>query len=1018
MAENRALRAERDELRARLDEVELRLLETSPGAVTVPDVGPAPAATPQPPPTPAPSQQLAPPPTTAAPPSRTAVPTPRPPAPLVPSRSTRSTPASPATRPPLDLPDLNPLLRPWQRDAVDAWRRAGQRGVVEAVTGAGKTFVGISAARDTLAAGGRVLVIVPTTELQEQWFRVLAEKLPDVDIGRLGGGRQDDLSSCDILVAIVNSAASRTLRPRPGDLLVADECHRYGAPTFAQALEPGFEQRLGLTATFEREDDGVATYLRPYFGEVVFTLWYDRARADGVIAPFDIALGAVELTPQEQADYDTAGEQMASIARALQHRHGIPREPYDRFVAEVNRLSRDRGHPASRAARAYLAQLSARRSLLAESRGKLDALALLEPAVRRAHGALIFTQTKESAENAADLFEDAGIPASALFSGLDREERRDRMDAFRERAARLLAAPRVLDEGVDVPEADLAVVVAGSRSRRQLVQRLGRVLRPKQDGRAARLVMLYAKGTVEDPTLYRDSPLTAVLPHSRRSADFDLPEGRAELLRFLIGEDVDTTWPDTEPRRGMEQTETNRPSPEPRTARTGPPPHTSAASAPRAPARKKAAAKSGHRKSTIGGTRSPVRHGEWPPGTEANRFFDVDSVNEESSAFEWDEEESDALRLARNEAEAVVAADSVRAYLKQIGKVALLTAEQEVDLAERIEAGVFAAERLRQTEAEGRRLSPQLRRDLSWIVRDGERAKVHMIEANLRLVVSLAKRYTGNGLPFLDLIQEGNLGLIRAVEKFDHTQGNKFSTYATTWVKQFMTRALADQSRTIRIPVHMVERLNGFQREIREAEQKGQTVDTLEEMARVAGEAVSDVRRYQELLRQPWSLDQLLEDPDLTSTFDSLVTDDAERENAAAMHEAARWALNSVEPRAQQVLRMRFGFATGEPMTLEEIGTHLGVTRERIRQIEAKALERLAGKVTRDLMWRTPSNRTPPPSPTPAQPVKRDLAARRSLVEAFLQQSAGTAPSYADHVATISPDSQTETELGAFKEPL
>ncbi|MCW2675751.1 MAG: rpoD, partial [Modestobacter sp.] len=170
----------------------------------------------------------------------------------------------------------------------------------------------------------------------------------------------------------------------------------------------------------------------------------------------------------------------------------------------------------------------------------------------------------------------------------------------------------------------------------------------------------------------------------------------------------------------------------------------------------------------------------------------------EGPEFEWDdEEESEALRQARKDAELTASADSVRAYLKQIGKVALLTAEEEVDLAKRIEAGLYGAERLRQVEEEGQKLPPQMRRDLNWIVRDGERAKNHLLEANLRLVVSLAKRYTGRGMAFLDLIQEGNLGLIRAVEKFDYTKGYKFSTYATWWIRQAITRAMADQARTI-----------------------------------------------------------------------------------------------------------------------------------------------------------------------------------------------------------------------------
>ncbi|HEY0401373.1 MAG TPA: sigma-70 family RNA polymerase sigma factor, partial [Blastococcus sp.] len=178
---------------------------------------------------------------------------------------------------------------------------------------------------------------------------------------------------------------------------------------------------------------------------------------------------------------------------------------------------------------------------------------------------------------------------------------------------------------------------------------------------------------------------------------------------------------------------------------------------------------------------------------------EAEETTEGGGDFEWDdEEESEALRQARKDAELTASADSVRAYLKQIGKVALLNAEEEVDLAKRIEAGLYGAERLRQVEEENQKISPQMRRDLNWIVRDGERAKNHLLEANLRLVVSLAKRYTGRGMAFLDLIQEGNLGLIRAVEKFDYTKGYKFSTYATWWIRQAITRAMADQARTIR----------------------------------------------------------------------------------------------------------------------------------------------------------------------------------------------------------------------------
>ncbi|MGB9376181.1 MAG: sigma-70 family RNA polymerase sigma factor, partial [Mycobacteriales bacterium] len=215
------------------------------------------------------------------------------------------------------------------------------------------------------------------------------------------------------------------------------------------------------------------------------------------------------------------------------------------------------------------------------------------------------------------------------------------------------------------------------------------------------------------------------------------------------------------------------------------------------------------------------------------------SDDEETPAaeFTWDEEdeESEALRQARKDAELTASADSVRAYLKQIGKVALLNAEQEVDLAKRIEAGLYASERLKQSEDGGQKVSPPMRRDLNWIIRDGERAKNHLLEANLRLVVSLAKRYTGRGMAFLDLIQEGNLGLIRAVEKFDYTKGYKFSTYATWWIRQAITRAMADQARTIRIPVHMVESMNRVLRTQRQMHQELEREPTLDEVAERCG---------------------------------------------------------------------------------------------------------------------------------------------------------------------------------------
>ncbi|HEU4426396.1 MAG TPA: RNA polymerase sigma factor, partial [Pilimelia sp.] len=228
--------------------------------------------------------------------------------------------------------------------------------------------------------------------------------------------------------------------------------------------------------------------------------------------------------------------------------------------------------------------------------------------------------------------------------------------------------------------------------------------------------------------------------------------------------------------------------------------------------------------------------------------------------FEWDDEESEALKQARRDAELTASADSVRAYLKQIGKVPLLNAEQEVELAKRIEAGLYAAERLRAAEEGEENLITQMRRDLMWISRDGDRAKNHLLEANLRLVVSLAKRYTGRGMAFLDLIQEGNLGLIRAVEKFDYTKGYKFSTYATWWIRQAITRAMADQARTIRIPVHMVEVINKLGRIQRELLQDLGREPTPEELAKELDITPEKVLEIQQYAREPISLDQTIGD--------------------------------------------------------------------------------------------------------------------------------------------------------------
>ncbi len=286
-------------------------------------------------------------------------------------------------------------------------------------------------------------------------------------------------------------------------------------------------------------------------------------------------------------------------------------------------------------------------------------------------------------------------------------------------------------------------------------------------------------------------------------------------------------------------------------------------------------------------------------------------------------------------------ADPVKDYLKQIGKVPLLNAEMEVELAKRIEAGLFSEEKL----AKGGKISAKSLDELEWIAEDGRRAKNHLLEANLRLVVSLAKRYTGRGMLFLDLIQEGNLGLIRAVEKFDYTKGYKFSTYATWWIRQAITRAMADQARTIRIPVHMVEVINKLARVQRQMLQDLGREPTPEELAKeldMTPEKVIEVQKYG---REPISLHTPLgEDGD--SEFGDLIEDSeaivpADAVSFTLLQEQLHAVLDTLSEREAGVVSMRFGLTDGQPKTLDEIGKVYGVTRERIRQIESKTMSKL-----------------------------------------------------------------------------
>jgi RNA polymerase primary sigma factor len=325
--------------------------------------------------------------------------------------------------------------------------------------------------------------------------------------------------------------------------------------------------------------------------------------------------------------------------------------------------------------------------------------------------------------------------------------------------------------------------------------------------------------------------------------------------------------------------------------------------------------------------------------------LDEEEVEAEKEEVEEQTPDADEDRVrARREVDMALKAptnDPVRMYLKEIGRVALLTAQEEVSLAKRIEKGVFAQEELdKKPETANPRLA-----ELRYDIKDGARAKRHLVEANLRLVVSIAKRYVGRGMAFLDLIQEGNLGLIRAVEKFDYAKGFKFSTYATWWIRQAITRAIADQARTIRIPVHMVETINKLVRIQRQLLQDLGREPTADEIAEQMEITPEKVREIQKISQEPVSLETPVGEEEDSHLGDFIEDSDAvvplERASFRLLQEQLESVLHTLSEREKSVIEMRFGLKDGQPRTLEEVGKTFGVTRERIRQIESKTLSKL-----------------------------------------------------------------------------
>lgn len=427
-------------------------------------------------------------------------------------------------------------LYEWQKKALKAWIRKGRRGIVEAVTGAGKTRMALAAISDHLNLGGKVAIVVPTIELQAQWRGEVAGYFPELNVGLLGGGSKDSLDNCDLLIAVAKSASMNHLGlpPNVSGLLVADECHRLGSEVFKLSLEDIFEFRLGLTATLERSDGGHDTVLLPYFGPVVYSLNYRRAIDDGIISRFRVATIGVDLRADEKIRYEEWSEQIRVSKRVLVNKFGIRPEPHQKFMEAVQKLAKNGTMQEGMAAGRYLSGLSKRRALLCETPAKLELLALLAPVIKSSHGTFLFTETTNSADEAAHRLRILGVNAESMHSKQSDVKRRSVFKSFSSGTVKAIVAARVLDEGVNVPEADFAVILAATKTRRQMIQRMGRILRPKADGRSARFAITYVHGTVEDPpNRAHDAFFSEILDVADEIANFSTSEGTFGLADFL-----------------------------------------------------------------------------------------------------------------------------------------------------------------------------------------------------------------------------------------------------------------------------------------------------------------------------------------------------------------------------------------------------------------------------------------------------------------------------------------------------
>jgi superfamily II DNA or RNA helicase len=419
----------------------------------------------------------------------------------------------------------------WQREALAAWAGRGHRGVIEAVSGTDKTPVAYWAIADALDQRMKVLVVTPTAERVDQWYDGLRSALPINRISKIPANKDERHGASDVIVCTIQDAVRESVFGTSFDgLIVADQVHLYGTREHSPALDPLYAWRLGLTATYERDDNGISTYLDPYFGGVSMRLGYDSALEDGVIAPFDVAVVAVRLTNAEQAEFDSLGKQTKDLAATLVAEFGVP--PTERFAEAVAGLAGGRLGPARNAARTYQKALAKRTDLVASASGKNPVLKALAARVREGERALIFAQDEQSAAHVTKVFSAEGGSTRAL-TGVELGRRSRRADGSRDTDdICLVAVPRGEDESVNLADIDLAIIVGASGGSRQVMHRLGQVIRPKADERHSRLVAVYVQNTDEDDYSDDASAISTIKPYAASANELSAAETTA-LADFL-----------------------------------------------------------------------------------------------------------------------------------------------------------------------------------------------------------------------------------------------------------------------------------------------------------------------------------------------------------------------------------------------------------------------------------------------------------------------------------------------------